>query len=214
MTAVTGLVEDFFSDHPTKHFGKGQTILRPGDEVKKVHYLEKGSVIQYDISPAGNILVVNVYKPQTFFPMSCVLNETKSDYFFEAASPAVIKLAPATSVVDFMNSNPSVTLDLLSRVYKGTDGILERMSQLMGGSSMSRVVFELLNAGYRFGQEHSDGSVFLALSENDIAKRAGLSRETVNRVVRELKAKNTIRITSQGIEISNLQSLEAMNSAA
>lgn len=201
-------VEDFFASYPVKRLGKGQSILRPGDAVKKVHYLIEGSVIQYDISPAGNMVIVNVYKPGTFFPMSCVLNNRPSDYFFEAASPVALGLAPTQQVVDFMKTNPEVTLDLLARVYKGTDGLLGRMTQLMGGSAASRVVFELLNASYRFGETNPDGSVFIALSENDIAKRSGLSRETVNRMVRQLKADDTLRITHQGIEISDIKKLE------
>lgn len=201
-------IKQFFSDYPVKRYGKGQSILRPGDNVTKIHYLAEGSVIQYDISPAGNTIVVNAFKPGTFFPMSNIINNIPSAYFLEAASACAIRLAPAEHVIDFMKSNPNVTYDLLARVYKGTDGLLGRMAQLMGGSAGSRVTFELLNASHRFGEANPDGSVFIKLSENDIAKRSGLSRETVNRTIRQLKSDFGLRVVSRGIEISDITRLE------
>lgn len=205
---VEQVVEKFFTEYPAKRYGKGQSILRPGDVVQKVHFLSEGSVIQYDISPAGNMVILNVFKPGTFFPMSNVLNDVPSAYFFEAATPSSIRLAPAAHVIDFMKSNPEVTFDLLARVYKGTDGLLGRMNQLMGGSAASRVTFELLNASYRFGESNPDGSTFIQLSENDIAKRSGLSRETVNRTIRRLKADDIIRVARRGIEVTDVERLE------
>lgn len=204
------LVRQFFENYPTAHLGKGQIIMRPGDDIKKVPYLEAGSIIQYDISSVGNIVIVNSFKPGAFFPMSSVMNQLPTDYFFEAASPATIRLAPASRVIEFMDENPSVAYDLLSRVYKGLDGVLGRMVQLMGGSATSRLVYELINTGYRFGEVRSDGSRFLQLSESDIAKRAGLTRETVNRVGRELKEKDLMRVSIKGIEIPDIVKLEEL----
>ena len=101
---VEQTIKDFFASYPVKHLGKGQSILRPGDEVKKVNYLISGSVVQYDISPAGNTVVLNVYKPGTFFPMSCVLNDQPNwvtttstpDLAHTSAMPAPICPAPIT----------------------------------------------------------------------------------------------------------------------
>lgn len=204
------LVWDYFQQHPAKHLGKGQVLLRPGDTITKVPYIESGSIIQYDISSAGNTVIVNAYKPGAFFPMSAVMNHLPTDYFFEAASPTVVRLAPAAHVIAFLHDNPAVTYDLLRRVYRGVDGVLSRTVQLMGGSATSRLVYELINAGYRFGQLNPDGSRFLPMSENDIAKRTGLSRETVNRVGRELKKQKLIRVSVHGIDIPDLAALESL----
>ena len=135
MGQIKQQVEEFFADYPAKRLDKGQSLWRPGDTVDKVHYLVEGSVIQYDISSAGNTVIVNVFKPGAFFPMSNVLNDVPTDYFFEAAAKSTFKVAPAADVVDFMKAKPEVTFDLLTRVYSGVDGLLGRMTQLMGGTA-------------------------------------------------------------------------------
>lgn len=203
-------IKDFFKDYPTKRLGKGQIMLRPGDMIEKVYYLNEGSVIEYAISPAGNTIIVNVFKPGTFFPMSSVLNEKPSEFFFEAGAAVSLKVAPAEHASEMLADNPDVTLDLLRRVYNGTDGILRRMTHLMGGSALSRLIFELLNAGYRFGQSNPNGSTFINLSENDIAMRAGLSRETVNRMMRQLKNSGNVKVIKNGIEVKNLSELQEL----
>lgn len=191
------------------HFGKGQQILRPGDDIPKAIFITDGLVSEYDISPSGNSVVINLFKPGAFFPMSCVLNQQKSEYFFEAVAPVTVHMAPTDHVLEFLEQNPDVMLDLLKRVFKGTDGILRRMTYLMGGSAKSRVSYELLNAAYRFGDTLPDGRTHLTLSENDIAKRSGLSRETVNRAMKELKKDRLVLVVKNGIELQNITTLEA-----
>lgn len=205
---VRSKIEEFFKDYPIRRLGKGQSVFQIGEEVNKVQYLVEGTVIEYDITPAGNTAVINAFKPGTFFPMSCVLNNQPTAYVFEADSPVTIKQAPKDQVIKFLEDNPDVTLDLLKRVYIGSDGILKRMAYLMGGSAADRVKYELINASYRFGKPNPDGSIHIEMSENDIAQRSGLSRETVNRSLRSLKSDGVVKVTQGGIQIKDTSSIE------
>jgi CRP-like cAMP-binding protein len=204
-------IKIFFSEYPSVSFKKGALLLSPGEKVKTIFYLEKGMVAEYDINASGNEVVVNVFKPGAFFPMSDALNQnTNKYYFFETTTVSVIRSAPANDVVSFVEAHPEVALDLLKRVYRGTDGLLRRMAHLMGGSAKSRLLFELLNAGYRFGKSTNDGRIIIPLNEGDIAKRSGLSRETVSRTMRSLKTSNLVSVTSDGLIINDLSDLDAL----
>lgn len=90
------------------------------------------------------------------------------------------------------------------------DGVLRRMAHLMGGDAKTRLMFELLNAAYRFGEPHKDGSVFLPLKEGDLARHSGLARETVNRNIQALKTASLLTITHNGITVHDLKELEAL----
>jgi CRP-like cAMP-binding protein len=80
----------------------------------------------------------------------------------------------------------------------------------MGGDAKSRLLFELLNATYRFGERQKDGSTFIALKEGDLARHSGLARETVNRTIQALKADGLLTITHSGIIISDTENLEQL----
>lgn len=200
-------IEAFFAKYPTKTFEAGQILLHPDEEPDGVMLIESGQIIQYDISPKGHEVVVNAFKPPAFFPMSWAVNGTPNHYFWETTLPTVVRRAPAQDAVQFLKDNPDVTFDLLARVYRGTDGLLRRTAHLMGGDAKSRLLFELLNATYRFGQSKSNGGTFVAMSEGDIAKRSGLTRETVNRIMRKLKDNGLVEVEKGGITIRSAEQL-------
>ena len=206
---IKRMLDDFFAVYPLREIEKGEIILRPDELLGNVFYLVEGSVVQYDISSAGNEVIVNAFKPGAFFPMSLAINRTPSEYFFETATPIAVRMAPVEKTVEFLKANPEVMLDLLTRVYRGADGLLRRMAHLMGGNAKTRLIFELINAAYRFGKQGQDG-ILIPLTENDIAKRSGLSRETVSRTMNKLKTEGLVQIRQAGILVIDVRKLETL----
>jgi CRP-like cAMP-binding protein len=208
VSSVKTKVSNFFSTYPVRTFEKHETMLQAEIAITDVFYILEGRVSQYDITPTGNEVVVNVFRSGAFFPMSTAINHTENHYFFEASSPVTVHVAPASAAVDFLRTNPDVVFDLLSRVYRGMDGVLRRMAHLMGGDAKSRLIFELLNAAYRFGEVRDDGAIFVPLKENDLARQSGLARETVNRVLQALKSLGAVSVEHGGISVQSTMQLE------
>ncbi len=205
---VSKKVEEFFSRHHPRSFSKGQVLLLGGDKVEHVYYLLSGRVKQYDITYRGEEIILNLFKPGTFFPMSLAINGGTTQHIFEADTDIEIYQVPTQEAVDFIRNNADVMFDLLSRVYKGTDGILGRMVYLMSGSARSRLLYELITEAQRFSSKNVDGSYRLDISEKDLGARAGLSRETVSREINKLKKLKIIDIDNKGILIPHLDALQ------
>lgn len=201
-------VSNFFTKYPLRTFDKRQLLIRAETEIEHIFYIVEGRVSQYDITHSGNEVVVNVFKPGAFFPMSSAINHTPNHYFFEASTSTKVHAAPVADAVQFLKDNPDVLFDLLARVYRGVDGILRRMAHLMGGDAQTRLLFELLNAAYRFGELQQDGSVLVKLSEGDVARHSGLARETVNRNIQALKTAGSLTVTRNSIIIKDIEKLE------
>jgi CRP-like cAMP-binding protein len=210
MSSIPQKIADFFTPYPLRNFDKLQIMVRAEDNPPGVFYILEGRVSQYDITPSGNEVVVNVFKPGAFFPMSWAINETPNHYFFEASTKIVARVAPVADAVQFLKDNPDVAFDLLGRVYRGMDGVLRRMAHLMGGDAKSRLLFEILNATYRFGEQQKDGHISVALKESDLARHSGLARETVNRCIQDLKAVGAVSVTHKGMIVKDIQQIETM----
>lgn len=207
-TQVSNKIDNFFAKYKLRYFAKRQILIYAGDDPPGIFYLAAGNVRQYDITEKGEEVVVKVFKPPEFFPMTWAINKTPNQYFFETSEPTELRMAPASDVVEFLRANHDVTFNLLSDLYAGTDSMQRRMAHLMGGSGHSRVLFELLIECKQFGVLQKDGSYILSLHEDELARRAGLSRETINRELAKLKAQNIIMITHKEIIINNLKQLE------
>lgn len=205
---VEQLIENFFSKYQTKHYSKGQVLILKGEGGDVVFNLVSGRVKQYGITYRGDEIILNVYKPPAFFPMSLVINQTENQYIYEAETDIQLQKVPAQDVIAFLKSNPDVTFDLLSRVYRGVDGIIGRMAQLMSASAKERVMYELKIACERYGEKTEEGSVTLEMKESELGARAGLSRETVSREMKKLIRAGLISFNSGKIVVKDPSAFE------
>jgi CRP-like cAMP-binding protein len=195
MKSPNSSVKEFFTSYPVRAISSGQVIIHADDTVPPVHYLENGKVMQYAIAENGSKVIVNIFKPGAFFPMSAALNNTPNTlHFFEAVDESVVYTAPAQEVVAFLESNPAVTLDLLKRVYRGTDGLLRRLVELMSGTAQERLLAELSITGQRFGVLQPDGTIRINITENQLAEQTGLARETISKELRKLEKDGTVSL--------------------
>lgn len=202
-------VEAFFTQYKCQIYKKGEILIRADDNPPGIFFLKNGYVKQYIISKKGDELVVNIFKPSAFFPMSWAINDTQNAYFYEAMTNLELFRASKKDAIKFVKNNPDVLFDLLSRVYYGTEDMLTRITYLMSGNAYNRLIIELLINSKRFGKR-SDNSdyIFVDISEKDLANQAGMSRETVSRELKILKEKRLTTYEKGQFIILDLKKLE------
>ena len=206
--AIAEKLEIYFSQYDEKQAKKGAVLIQGHENPPGVMRLTRGAVAQYDIGKEGQKLVVNIFRPGAFFPMSWAINQQPNTYFFETLEDSAYRLAPADTTVAFLAENPDVLLDLLGRVYRGAEGLLKRMTYLMAGDARARLVLELLIVCQRFGRRQFNGSYEVAIKESDLAAYTGLSRETVSRTLQKLKEEGKLEQYRGKIIVPRLEDLE------
>ncbi len=200
-------LEKFFIQFKIQQFKKGEILIRADEKPSGIFYLQQGRVKMYLISRNGDELVLNLFKPISFFPMSWGINDTKNPYYFEAMDMVIVSLAPREKVLIFLKENPDVVFDLLARVYRGLDGVLSRMVYLMAGSAYVRLITELLITAKRFGTVGKDGIKFM-ITEKDLSASAGMTRETISREMKILKDKGLVTFQRNELMINSIEELE------
>lgn len=207
MNDVGKKIETFFGSYKLREYDKSYTLIHADSEPTSILNLVTGQVRQYDINERGEKIVVNVFRPPAFFPMSWAINKTPNQYSFETATNVTLRQAPPERVIKFIKSNPDVLFDLLRRVYLGTDVILRRMAHLMGGSARTRLLYELLLEGRRFGKLNHNGTCVIPMYIYELAARTGLSRETASREITKLKSLG-ITVSHGAINVNSLKRLQ------
>jgi len=208
-TNVAKKIENFFIKFKNIKYKKGEILIRADDDPNGILYLVSGNVCQYAISQKGDEFVVNIFKPISFFPMSWAINDEPNEYFYEALTSVEIYRAPKEKVVDFVKNNPDVLYDLMSRVYKGTDGLLRRMTYLMAGNAYARLLTELIIHAKRFGKKNEKTTrIEIKVSEKELASQAGMTRETVSREMKNLKDKRIVTFDKNVLAINSIEELE------
>jgi CRP/FNR family transcriptional regulator len=207
---VAAKIEEFFSQYRSRKYSKGQILILNGDQTDYVYQLVSGHVKEYDVTYHGDEIILNIFKPPAFFPMSLAINKANNPYIYEADTDVEIRQAPADEAVNFIKENPDVMFDLLSRVYRGVDGLLGRMTYLMASSARGRLIYELLVEAKRFGKQTNKHRFHLSLSEKDLGARAGLSRETVSREISKLKKAGLVTVSVNSIVLVDSTALEKL----
>lgn len=190
-----------FNGSGVSEYPKGKIITFADQEPAGVALLVDGIVEQYDITPEGNKITVNLFKPNAFFPMSWAISKTPNTYFYAATTDVKLKLADPDKTVTFLKDNPDVLFDLLRRVYKGTDALLKRLVLAARGVAANRLIFELLIEAYRFGVTIHGSKVTIKIKGSALAERSGLARETVSRKLHELEQDGLIGLSGQKITL-------------
>lgn len=202
-------LDRFFGQYKFIKFRKREIIIRADDQPLGIFYLKSGVTREYVISPKGEELTLNIFRPYAFFPMPYALNQTINNHFYEAQTPVEAWRAPTDAVVEFLKKEPEVTLDLLSRIYRGLQGLFLRMEYLMGGSATERLIAELVIYGKRFGEvKNGQVEVNLRLTQKDLAAQTGTARETVGRILKSLSQKKLIVFKRKKLIINDLGGLE------
>lgn len=209
-TNVQDKLNNFFSRFKKHTYNSKEILVRADDEPAGVFYLVDGIVKMYAISCAGEEVVINTFKPISFFPMAWVLNDSISHYYFEALTPVTVWKAPKDEFIKFIKKEPEVLFDLIRRIYKGLEGYFSRMEYLMSGSATTRLITEILIFAKRFGRK-KNGKVTVAvkLTEKDLAAQTGIARETVSRELTKLKDKGLISFQNNTLTVYDLELLES-----
>jgi CRP/FNR family transcriptional regulator len=206
-------VSKYFLTFPIDKYDKGKILITPTDRLEYVSYLKSGYVKMYSISEDGKEIILNIFKPHTYFPAWSLVSEQPNHYFFEAMTPIEIVNVTNEMFLDFLSKEQNVFRDLSKRVFSGLNGILVRMTYLLSSNAKARVAATILMCGKRFGEVNSAGEteINLKLTHQDVADLSGLTRETTSTEILNLVKEGLIKNESSYFSIMNIKKLKEVS---
>lgn len=202
-------VETFFKKYKPMKFGKKEIILRPDEDAPGIYFLKSGLVRQYTISKTGEVLVMHIFRPGSFFQMMWAINNTPNSYYYEAIIPVEVWRAPAKDVQGFMKKEPEVLYFFTSRLLKGLEGLLHRIEDLVLDSAYTKTASLISYFAKNFGQKEKNNIVIkVPLTHREIAAWIGTARETASLQVETFKKKGLIYYQGRSMVVTDLASLE------
>jgi CRP/FNR family transcriptional regulator len=206
---ILASVDVFFSKYTKLTYKKGETILRAEDPPSGVMYIKKGFVRQFVISETGEVLVLHVFKPGSFYPMMWVLNNVANKYHYEAVIATEIWRAPKEDVLKFLKDNPDIFIHFTKRLLLGVSGLLERLEHLVLESAYVKTVLLLLYYAKNFGvDQDSRLRMSVPITHKEVASWIGTTRETASLQMELLKKKGLVGYEGRTLIIPNVDKLE------
>lgn len=185
---------------PVTTLPAGQHLSYPGDSTEQCHIIVNGKIRQYDVRDSGNEVTLNVYGKGAVINLYWIFYGGESNHFFQALEDTDIASVSTAKLKHEFESNHELTLNALSRLVRGIDGILERLAAHGSNDATLRILTELRIDALRFGKKTATG-VVVTIKSSELASRTGMARETVSRSVKQLESDGLLRRIRGGYEL-------------
>ena len=181
-----------------------QRLYHAGDPANDVYLVESGVVKLAVESPEGREAILGFQHPGDLVGELALIDDGPQDHLAEAYEDTVVWAMSRELFVSLMRSSPALAsevtklLGLRMRMYR------TRVREILHQSAHARVANTLVHLAGRHGVEDADGVVIpLRLSQRDIANLVGLTRETVNFILKDLRERNLIENQGRSIRVKN-----------
>jgi CRP-like cAMP-binding protein len=198
----------------TRRYRKGETIFRRGDPGDRLTVIVSGRIKIANVNADAKEVVLNFLESGDINGEIAVLDGNERSANAIALEDSEILVILARDLMPVLTAHPQAMLEIMQILCQR----LRAISAIVEDSTLamrSRVAKGLLRLAHQHGRTGKDGvRLNLTLSQNDLGKYLGLSRENVSRQLRQLKDTNVIRIEGSQIVISNEASLAAIADSA
>lgn len=145
--------------------------------------------------------------------LSSVLAGSHYDVTAETLSPAVVRLMKRDDFLRLLRAFPETALPLLNALGQEYQVALQSLRSLAWfPTATARVAQLLLHISGEGGRREPPGKVKLLLTQEQIAQMTATSRETVTRLLGQLRRERIISIRGSDLVIRNRPALERMAS--
>jgi CRP/FNR family cyclic AMP-dependent transcriptional regulator len=184
-----------------KHFEKGDVIFIEGNRPRGVFIVREGRVKLTTSTLEGRVLILGIAGPGDTLGLSAVISRNDLEATGEAIEPVVVEFIAADVYRSRLRRNADFALEAaaeLSRRYRdahaamrslaSTDPVLIRLARLF-----------LTWASDKHGQ--SPVCIHNNFTHQQIAEMIGSSRETVTRVLREMRERDLVTLKGADLRI-------------
>lgn len=189
----------------------GALLFAEGQSPRGIQILCSGRVKLSTASREGKVLILKIASPGDVLGLSAVLSGVPYEATAETVTPCRVNLVMRDHLSSFLTRFGEAGLRAARAVSKEyQDACLEIQEILLAPSSAGKLAKLLLSWADVDGKKEGEGRVRSMLTHEEMAQMIGSSRETVTRVMTQLKRKQIIRLEGSTLVIRNRMGLEQM----
>jgi CRP/FNR family cyclic AMP-dependent transcriptional regulator len=192
---------------PSRRFAHGQALVHQGAASDCLFLVKSGAVRLAAVLPTGREVVVGVLGPGDVFGESALLGDP-SPVEARAAGSLEVEALPVAALQAVLERSPATATELLrmlaSRLHRTAGALEEALAQ----DVPTRLCRRLCELAARHGVHDAHGvRLPLPITQEDLGRMIGASRETVNRTLAALMARGLVRNEGRRYVIPDVEAL-------
>jgi CRP-like cAMP-binding protein len=184
------LLELIVANSTVRSYDRGEIVFAAGDEERGLYGVEKGSVALTVDSLEGHRLVLTIQEPGSWFGLISAIDRKPKMHDAYASEPSLIRRLPAATFDAITGADADYMRQFAVMLAAQTRLSVEGMLDASTLTPAARLAKRLLNLAELFAI--GAGEMALDISQDDLAALLGISRQTVNRTLREWEERGWI----------------------
>jgi CRP-like cAMP-binding protein/CheY-like chemotaxis protein len=190
-------------------YKKKQVIYTEGNHPSRLFYVQKGKVKTYRRNDDGKELIVGLYSEGDFLGYIPLMEGKSYRETAEALDDTELAVIPRSEFEALLGSNPSVMMKFISILARNLDNKEEQLLAIAYNSLRKKVADTLITL-YRKYNPDNDAGFLIDLSRENLAAVAGVAKESLIRMLGELKEEQLIGLEGSKIRIMQYNKLVDM----
>jgi CRP-like cAMP-binding protein len=181
---------------------RGTRIYLPGDPSDQVFLLKSGVVKISMVTPDNRDVILALLHSGDIFGELAVVDDAPRDHIAEAFDDCVICAMSRDTIVRVIHETPEIGFQITKLIGLRLRTFKSRIEELLCKSAHARVAHALLELAERHGVPDTDGVLIsLRLSQGDLGRLVGLSRETVNAILQEWREQDLLEMDRRTVRL-------------
>lgn len=191
-------------------YQKGEIIFREGVVPYGIFFIHQGKVKKYKVDPSGKEQIIYVANNGELIGYHAVLSEERYPDFAAAMEDSVISFIPKDDFLAVLNNSTIFANRLLKSLSHEYSVLANNISVFAQRTAVERVAIALIVMREKFKIETAKGEeIIIDISRADLASIAGIAKENVIRLLKELKSEGIIETQGRKIWVKDIERLVA-----
>lgn len=191
-----------------RSYPKKAKIFHEGGEKEAVYFIKEGLVKTFKTDENGHEQIMSFLKRGEMFPHTGFFHEEPYPATAEAIVDTALLAIPVRAFERMLLGTPSIAVKIMRVMSEKIRELQGKLQELTGQDVQDRGQSFLLKLAEYYGTS-KDGEIRIAIpmTHQDIANVIGTTRETVNRLLNQLRKEGILDADRNGFVIYDLEGL-------
>lgn len=192
-----------------RSYPKSHVLFQQGDPGEEFLVLTEGSVKVELMNQDGKELTLAILKPFQFLGELALLDDVPRSATVVTMENTDFLVINKRDFARMLDTYPRMCFPILQQLTRRVRVLTDDIASMAFLDSYSRVSRKILSLAEEMGEKQEDGSIFIdqSLTHQQLANLVGTTRETVTKILNEMKEKDLIAIRRHRITILDADEL-------
>lgn len=208
-----GAIEGIDRRARVDHFDQGEAVYVQGAPARSFHIVATGTAKRSRTTRDGTEVLLDILLPGDHFGALPALGADRHPDAVWALTPLCVLRLDVAAFDEVLDEHPSVARAALAVVTRRLEAAMDHIHRMSAATAEQRVAAVLTILAERTGRPQGGGLTLLdlPLSRDDLASMAGLTSETVSRILSQLRRDELIETGRRWVAVRDLDELHRMS---